>query len=439
MTKFARLPAGFEDLLRGGFRANGQEALHGGDQLSARQDHLSSTALDVQQMSDMLDAQFRLREAAQASRAKAIDALVATAEALCPRQWDEEKRVGHNPEEWPPDRISDFVVRYILPELQRGYMLQQPHLAVEYERASNELTAAREEIGRLRLQLQHAQALVRTTADQFAQAARGKRGVRTLAQVSKTGQAELETAHQISDDNEAAKELEAVSLERIDSVVKLMAATGLSRSDEVRERLAEELGVQRGSSRVGMPVRAALHRGLADTFSCIVEWPGERTRQFLVLTPAGRARAAELGILPVESEFAAGMKLHKTADHLYLVLKSADILRAEGFEEVNSLPECVQAADGEYCSDISARMEGKHVFVECERSQTKAREVKWTRAGKVNDGTIYLVTPNRKIMDAVTSEIKATTGSEFRIWAFNISEYAAGNRGADGSLWTHQR
>jgi hypothetical protein len=260
-----------------------------------------------------------------------------------------------------------------------------------------------------------------------------------LVQASPTGRAESESTEEADEEKERTGELEAVSSERVDTVIRIMAVTGLSRSDEVRERLAREWGAHRKSSRVGLPVRAALHHGLVETFPCIVEWPGERTRQFLVLTPAGRARAVEVGFVPVENEFEAGMKLHKTADHLYLVLKTADILRAEGFEEVTYLPECLQVSDGEYCPDIATRKDGRIVYVECERSQSKAREVKWTRAAAANGGTICLVTPNRKIMDAITSEIKATTGSEFKIWAFNISEYAAGSRGASGSIWTHQR
>ncbi|MCC7358079.1 MAG: hypothetical protein IT317_01280 [Anaerolineales bacterium] len=390
-------------------------------------------------MSDMLDAQFRLREAAQASRVHAIRALVTTAEALCPSQWDAEKRAGHSPEEWPPEHIGEFVVRHTLSALQHGYLAQQTDLAAEYERTSRELTAANGELSRLKLQLQHAQAVARNAAAQSGQTAQGKHGVRAVAQASPAESAESEPAEVAGELTDGAKELEAVSPERIDAVIKVMAATGLSRSDEVRERLAVEWGARRSSSRVGLPVRAALHRGLVDTFPCIVEWPGERTRQFLVLTPAGRARAVELGVVPVESEFEGGMKLHKTADHLYLVLKTADILSADGYEAVTYLPECLQVADGEYCPDIAARKDGRIVYVECERSQIKAREAKWTRAAEANGGTIYLVTPNRKIMDAITSEIKATTGSEHKIWAFNISEHAAGSRGPNGSIWTHQR
>lgn len=439
MSGSMQFPAGFEDLLRGSVRGGAQVPVRGPGPSPARHGAVPTSAMDVQQLSDMLDAQFRLREAAQAGRAQAVRALVATAEALCPNQWDNEKRAGQSPDEWSPERIGEFVVRHMLVALQQGYLAQQPDLAANYERANMELAAARDEISRLKLQLLHAQKLAQTEPTQAAPINRTKRGVRALVRPPHAGSGSNEMGNTTGDEDESASKLESVPQARVDAVIKLMAATGLSRSDAVRERLGAEWGVRSGSSRIGEPVRAALHRGLADTCTCNVEWPGEATREFLVLTPAGRARAVELGIVPVESEFEAGMKLHKTANHLYLVLKAADILRAEGLEEVTYLPECVQVSDGEYCPDIRARTDDRHIHIECERSRFKAREAKWTRAAEANGGMIYLVTPNRKIMDAITSEIKATTGNEFKLWAFNIRDYGAKNRGADGSIWTHQR
>lgn len=439
MSSLARPPAGYEDLLRGGLSGSTPQLAQGNEPNLVSQHVAFASPMDIQQMSDMLDAQFRLREAAQAGRAQAIRALVAMAEALCPSQWDSKMRTGHSPEEWTPEQMGEFIVRHTLAELQRVYVAQQPDLVAEYERTSRELTAAREEIGRLKLQLQHAQASARTTAEQLAQAARGSRGVRAAPLPAQGGQVETESPGATDYETGDTRQLDAVPLDRVDAVIKLMATTGLSRSDEIREHLAEEWGARRGSSRVGLSVRAALYHNLVESFPCVVEWPGEKTRQFLVLTPAGRARAVELNAVPVENEYETGMKVHKTADHLYLVLKTADILRAEGYAEVTYLPECFQVNNGEYCPDIAGREDGRLAYVECERSQDKAREAKWSRAAQANGGVIRIVTPNRKIMDAITSEIKATTGSEFKIWAFNISEYSGGSRGPNGSIWTHQR
>jgi hypothetical protein len=430
--------AGFEDLLRGGPRDTAPRPPVPASHYLASTLGRPSGTMDLQQMSDMLDAQFRLREAAQAERAKAVLALIATAEALCASWWDEAKRAGHAPEDWAPEAISAFIVRHAPTAVSCG-AAESPSLAAEYERMAHDLTLAHEENGRLRLQLQQTQASAQALAEKATQADRNRCGARQAPPLAPTPAASVETVSADENDPADGKELGAVPAERVDDVIRLIAGTGLSRADEIRERLAAELSVHRGSSRVGLPLKAALHRGLLAAHACVVEWPGERMRQFLVLTPTGRARAVELKTVPVDNEYESGLRLHKTAEHLYLVLRTTDILRAEGYGEVNYLPACMQVGGGEYCPDISAHEGGRQVYVECERSRDKAREAKWSRAAQANGGIIRLVTPNRKIMNSITSEIKATTGSEFKIWAFNISEYAGGARGPDGSIWLHQR
>ena len=434
-----QLPAGFEDMLRGASRGVAQEPSNRSGPLPARHGGVPTSAMDVQQLTDMLDAQFRLREAAQASKAQAVRALVALAEALCPNQWDGEKRAGHSPEDWPPERIGEFVIRHTLVALQQGYLAQQPDLAADFERTARELTAACDEISRLKLQLHYAQEMARIRPATQAPVKSTGRGTRTLAEPLHADQPTSEPAKPTGDRADIIRKIDAVSPKNVDAVIRTMVATGLSRSDKVREYVAAEWRAKPNGSRVGFAVRAAVRRGLVDAIPCTVEWPGEKKRQFLKLTPAGLSQAAELGVVPVESEFIAGLKLHKTATHLYLVLKAADILRAEGFEEVNYLPECLEVANGDYCPDVTARQDGRLFHVEVERSQFKQRETKWSRAAESNNGRIYLVTPNLKVLNAITSEITATTGSEFQIWAFSITEYVAGTRGADGSIWTHRR
>lgn len=438
MTGMSRLPTGFEDLLRGGLRANTGAAAEGPGQQTTGSDNPVATAMDVQQLSDMLNAQFGLREAAQAGKAQAVRALVATAEALCPNQWDSEKRAGHSPEDWPPERIGEFVIRHTMPAIQRGYLAQRPGLAEDYEKLSGDLSAARDEINRLKLQLHHAQEMARTKATTQA-AQLTERNIPAEVEATNTGQPRRTSARATPDRAEIDRKINAVPTKHVDAVIKSMATTGLSRSDKVRAHVAAKWGVRPNGGRVGYAVRAAERRGLIDTVSCTVGWKGETTRTFLVLTPAGQARAEELGVALVESEFTAGIKLHKTASHLYLVLKTSDILRAEGFEEVNYLPRSVEIAGGEYCPDITARQDDSLIHVECERSQFKQREIKWSRAAEANNGRIYLVTPNLQVLNTITSEIAATTGSEFEVWAFSITEYAAGGRGEGGAIWTYRR
>src|SRR3981081_3718873 len=92
----------------GGFGKCGQDQI---DPWAAR--GAVPAAPDIQQMQDLLAIQVRLRDAAQLNRAAAVRALVGLAEALCVGPWDEEKRAGRNPEEWPPERIGEFVIRHL--------------------------------------------------------------------------------------------------------------------------------------------------------------------------------------------------------------------------------------------------------------------------------------------------------------------------------------
>jgi hypothetical protein len=322
--------------------------------------------------------------------------------------------------------------------IQRGYLAQRPGLAEDYEKLSGDLSAAREELNRLKLQLHYAQETARTTATTQAVQPIVQNSLAEV-EASNTGQPKPTSAKAAPDRADIDRKIDAVPTKHVDAVITAMATTGLSRSDKVRAHVAAKWKARPNGGRVGYAIRAAERRGLVDTVPCTVGWKGETTRTFLVLTRAGQARAAELGVTLAESEFSAGIKWHKTASHLYLVLKTFDILRAEGFEEVNYLPRPVEIAGGEYCPDITARQDGRLIYVECERSQFKEREIKWSRAAEANNGRIYLVTPNLQVQNTITSEIAATTGSEFEVWAFSITEYAAGVRGEGGSIWTYRR
>ncbi|MCC6189057.1 MAG: hypothetical protein IT318_08475 [Anaerolineales bacterium] len=390
-------------------------------------------------MRDMLDWQIRLREATQLECSVLRRALVEVAEATCVSQWDAEKRAGRNPEQWPGEQIGAFVIRHARAEQRRAWLMERPDLPDESERLLKERAADREEIDRLKLQLEHFQASTRTLAERVAQLTAGKKGTKSKQDAAGSADIPDQSESRLEGEDESAAPLEPVPPERIDALVKLIASTGISRSDDIREQLAAQWCISRASGRVGYTVRVAAHQGLLEAYPCTVEWPGEKTRQVLALSVAGRIRAEQLGVAPVTSEYETGLKHHKTPEHLYVVLKAADILRAEGYTDVNQFPDCVRVDDGDYCPDITARKNGHLVYIECERSQNKAREVKWSRAGQVNGGTIFLVTPNRKLMDSITSEIKATTGSTFKISAFNISEYLGKARGQDGSIWLHQR
>ena len=114
-------------------------------------------APDIQQMQDLLAIQVRLRDAAQFNRIAAMRALVGIAEAVCVGPWDDEKRAGRNPEDWPPERIGEFVIRHLRVTVRSAALADRPQLAERCEQLARELADARQESGRLRVQLQYTQ------------------------------------------------------------------------------------------------------------------------------------------------------------------------------------------------------------------------------------------------------------------------------------------
>src|ERR1700694_2491909 len=96
-------------------------------------------APDVQQMQDLLAIQVRLRDAAQLNRAAAVRTLVGLAEALCVGPWDEEKRAGRNPEEWPPERIGEFVIRHLRGIVRTAALANRPQFAEHCEPLAREV------------------------------------------------------------------------------------------------------------------------------------------------------------------------------------------------------------------------------------------------------------------------------------------------------------
>ena len=373
-------------------------------------------SLAAQQFDWHLASQRYLHAAVSHDTASA--ALVALAEMLCPLAWDLAQRAGQNPATWPPEAIGRLIAEHAPPDLRAAY-----------RRQTEELTSLETEVRRLRQDFHHMQALATRQREALE---RLQRGAQRAAPEAATEPAPPKPKRPAE-----LRALARVPEARVDSLLWVMATTGLSRSDRLRARLGDMENVSPSSSRVGLVVRAALERGLVEARPCRVDWPGPKTRTFLLLTPLGRARVVQRGRAPVPDEYTAGLRAHKTPEHLYLVLYTADLLRA-GDDEVDWLPECRTVGDGEYCPDLHVYDGRRSLYVECERSYNKVRPAKWQRAGRANGGTIYLVAPNRRIMQAVLHEIALTTGSTFRVWAFNLSEHARGRRGPGGSVWAYQ-
>jgi hypothetical protein len=406
------------------------------DQASLGGSAAQCVAPEVQQMQDMLAIQVRLREAAQLNRATAVRALIGIAEATCVGPWDEEKRSGRNPEDWPPERIGEFVIRHLRLTLRSAALAKRPELAEQYERLAQELADARQEVGRLRVQLQYTQAAAQRPAEGEPRVFVGqRRGARVASHPSIVQSA---AAEPVTTQTPAPRD-QAAPQPRVDELVRLMAASGLARDAEIRRQLAARWGTNPAGTEVVQAIVTAIHGSLVAGHACAVDWAGDKSGQFLTLTPAGSTRARELGVEPAGSEFELGLRRSWSAEHLYLALTAAEILGTENYTDVNLEPDKLKIDGTEFCPDLAAREGGAIVHIECPVSRSEARAINWKIVAKAGDGIIRLVTPTRKTMDAVTSEIKASVAAEPTIWASNVADYLAGQRGPNGTFWIHQR
>jgi hypothetical protein len=393
-------------------------------------------APDIQQMQDLLAIQVRLRDAAQLNRAAAVRALIGLAEALCVGPWDEEKRAGHNPEEWPPERIGEFVIRHLRGIVRTAALANRPQLAEHCEHLARELVDACHDIGRLRVQLQFAQKAANKPAERTAQAVAGRRRMPAQASGPNRPAKIVVDAAAVRADTPPG---EAAPPKRVDDLLLLITASGLARNDEICQRLAARWDDDATSHEAGQVIAIAIQRSLVEARGCAADWASNKSGQFLLLTPAGSARATKLGVDPATSAYEVSQSRNWTPEHLYLALKATEMLTAEGYTDVDLTPGTVPTDGAEYWPDLSAREGAGLVQIECPISREKARVNNWSVVERAGGGTIRLIAPNRKTMYAITSEIKASNGARATIWASNVTDYLTAQRGPSGTLWLHQR
>jgi len=225
----------------------------------------------------------------------------------------------------------------------------------------------------------------------------------------------------------------------VDDLLLLIAASGAARDEVLCQQLAAKWGGDATGHEAGQAISIAIQRSLIEARTFAADWATDKSGQFLLLTASGSARATELGIEPVASEYKIGLSRNWTPEHLALSLKAAEILAAEGYTNIDPSPRTVTADGVEYRPDLSAHESGSLVQIQCPLSREEARVTDWSVAEQAGAGIIRVIASNRKSMDAITSEIKASNGARLTIWASNVTDYLAGQRGPNGILWLHQR
>ncbi len=427
---------------------------------SAAPSHVTSGASDGRWVEELPDTLRLMYDSALQERARAMAELHRLAQSLCHDEWDGQSRGGKDPERWPPSQIAGLVIRSVEKKLRSARFSQDPQLAERYQQVAAELAQAKAEMDGLRQRLHSAETAVREMkADALKEAMRKQKYAEEKAQTGYVKQrvsspppaprapvaapravvvdappVVVGTDADAESDEDVAPEK---SNERRDDVVRVLASTGLCRGKDVRSQLAK-LWKMRNDKTAQKHVLRVVADGFAEVKEANLEWGGKATGHLFTLTAQGRNLAKSLGVQLVKGQYERGMALHKSADHLYLILEVADILSANGYRDVAPFPPSMTlSGDKQYQPDIKARMpspENTIIQIEVERNTYKAtdrddRFGKWLRAAEAGLGVIHLITPNNESLAAIVAEIdavrKQTPQQRIQIKAFSVSDFRA--------------
>ncbi len=115
-----------------------------------------------------------------------------------------------------------------------------------------------------------------------------------------------------------------------------------------------------------------------------------------------------LGVEAVESEWERLAERHGSDAHVLLTLEGADHLRRFGVRGVDLFPVPTRTPDGgTFAPDIVGVLEGRPIYVECERRTRKdpvARDRKWANVHQVT-GEFYIICPDEGACRAVVAEV----------------------------------
>jgi len=196
---------------------------------------------------------------------------------------------------------------------------------------------------------------------------------------------------------------------RDQALLHLLATTGLSRRKEIERLLQERHGVPEGGSMQRLFERA-VRAGRLVTARPKPDVRG-RSTELVRLSEAGVEEARQRWSLePLPSEWQRLAARHGSDAHVLLTLEARDHLLRFGATVVDLDPDPVPTPDGgTFAPDLVAVLEGRPLYVECERDTRKdpaARARKWTNYYQVTQD-FCLICPDAAAQKAIVSEITA--------------------------------
>jgi hypothetical protein len=173
-----------------------------------------------------------------------------------------------------------------------------------------------------------------------------------------------------------------------------------------------------------------------------------RPGNLVELTEDGRSAYQQIFGTPPLRAYEQYLARHKSDQQIALVLEAIDLLEwaghtVERFPAVVNLP-----GDHRFAPDLVARKAGREIAIEVEVGSAYYnpgdREQKWQNVAAATGRQIYVVTPNREIMQAIQTELMSwqVGKSETRVHLTCISEIRARQRAGTlkaDDIWLRNR
>jgi len=216
-------------------------------------------------------------------------------------------------------------------------------------------------------------------------------------------------------------------------VVLVLGDTGIPRRRDLAWVLARRWGLKPGSGSISRAIRRARDAGLIELIIPRQEAASWRPGHLVRLTDRGADLYRMVrGRDPAESLTTQLLKRHKSVEHTALNIAAAEMLWQAGYH-LELLPQQVETAVGTYYPDLTAELDGRTLYVECERATRKndAERVRKWELYRSATSSFAVVTFSAHATEAIRREIiewSRGAGERVTLWMTDL-ERGVGQRG----------
>jgi hypothetical protein len=432
---------------------------------------VSDDRVGARQLRTLLDAQTRLRRAAEEQARGARRQLERVAEGLCPEVVDElRKQDPDGLSAIPLERVAGLVLGAVRKRLTRLDAAEASGRSLE-----ELLGEAQEEVERLRAEVMRLQAALGRAEERARQAetrAAVLAGIEDRPQPAAppaAATARRETPVEPAAEPQASAPGDeggsvggwAVTLatpeaqlpawmqdwleeaarhgtrERDLVLLRILGQTGEARRKEAAEVFGRAIEVNPSAGSVGRAFRRLADVGVLDVVEARIGVRGQE--HLLRLSQQGQdAYRLLFGQEPAPAQATELLGRHKSPEHTLLILATADVLE-EARWRVDRFPDRVDLGEaGAYEPDLAAvGPDGETAYLEVERATQKKedeRREKWRRYYQVSGGNLYVAVADQEALETIRSEVVYWLGRRpFRLKMMAVTE------ARPDSLWAYVR